>query len=243
MKIQHVEPGTTVAPDQFYIQVAAKGPYLVYGKPRLSQQFLVANREGVIWTYEEGAHYATDKEPTALCRCGASANKPYCDGAHVHADWDPTLTAPNERILDNVEQFEGPTLVLTDNKTFCAFARFCDAGDRAWNLVGESDDPKARELTIREANLCPGARLSAWDLSLKEPFEPHYEPSLGLIEDPQMKCSGPLWVRGGIPIRTDEFTYEVRNRVALCRCGQSANKPYCDGTHTSMHFHDHLPPK
>ena len=32
------------------------------------------------------------------------------------------------------------------------------------------------------------------------------------------------------------FDYEVRNRMTLCRCGESQNKPLCDGTHASMKF-------
>ena len=39
----------------------------------------------------------------------------------------------------------------------------------------------------------------------------------------------------------DGTEYEQRNRVTLCRCGASANKPYCDGTHVTVHFQDHLP--
>jgi CDGSH-type Zn-finger protein len=40
-------------------------------------------------------------------------------------------------------------------------------------------------------------------------------------------------VRGGIPIESaNGKTYAVRNRVTLCRCGQSANKPLCDGSHS-----------
>ena len=39
---------------------------------------------------------------------------------------------------------------------------------------------------------------------------------------------------GGIPIHgADGQAYEVRNRVTLCRCGRSANKPYCDGAHAA----------
>ena len=54
--------------------------------------------------------------------------------------------------------------------------------------------------------------------------------------------SGPIWVKGGIRIEgADGKSYEIRNRVTLCRCGQSSNKPFCDGTHASMHFHDGLP--
>jgi CDGSH-type Zn-finger protein len=48
---------------------------------------------------------------------------------------------------------------------------------------------------------------------------------------------GPLSVLGGIPVETvDGFTYEVRNRQLLCRCGASANKPFCDGSHQRVKF-------
>ena len=63
------------------------------------------------------------------------------------------------------------------------------------------------------------------------PIEPGFEPSIATVPD------GPLWVRGGISITTqDGYTYEVRNRVTLCRCGQSKNKPFCDGTHADIGF-------
>jgi hypothetical protein len=57
-------------------------------------------------------------------------------------------------------------------------------------------------------------------------------PSLGLIEDTARHVSGPIWVRGGVPVvSADGQPYEIRNRVALCRCGRSANKPFCNGSH------------
>ena len=63
-------------------------------------------------------------------------------------------------------------------------------------------------------------------------LEPEFEPSIGLVEDIQAGKMGPLWVRGGIPVESaDGFTYEIRNRVTLCRCGKSSNKPFCDGKH------------
>jgi hypothetical protein len=50
---------------------------------------------------------------------------------------------------------------------------------------------------------------------------------------------GPLWVTGGIPVTTaDGSTIETRNRVTLCRCGASANKPLCDGSHKAAGFRD-----
>jgi hypothetical protein len=62
---------------------------------------------------------------------------------------------------------------------------------------------------------------------------------IGLIEDPEQQCSGPLWMQGGIPIvAADGFEYEVCNRVALDRCGASKNKPFCDGTHAATKSRD-----
>ncbi len=79
----------------------------------------------------------------------------------------------------------------------------------------------------------------AWDRETKEPLEPHFERSIGIVEDPAEGVAGPLWVRGGIPVvAADGEPYEVRNRVTLCRCGASKNKPFCDASHASIGFTD-----
>lgn len=241
-KTRHIEPGTPPVDEKFKIIVDTKGPYLVYGHPPLKQQFFVLNREHIPWDYRDGQEYATATEPTALCRCGYSKNHPYCDGAHRTAQWDPELTADNIPLLENAEVFDGPELQVADNEKYCAFARFCDAGGQVWNLVEQSDHPEARDLAIHDTIKCPAGRLKAWD-KLEETFiEPELEPSLGLLEDPQERCSGPIWVKGGIPIdSSDGEKYELRNRVTLCRCGMSCNKPFCDGSHSGTRFRDGLP--
>ena len=62
-----------------------------------------------------------------------------------------------------------------------------------------------------------------------------------MVEDPALGCSGPLWVRGGVRIESENGApYEARNRVTLCRCGESVNKPFCNGSHASMRFRDGL---
>lgn len=66
-------------------------------------------------------------------------------------------------------------------------------------------------------------------------------PSIGVVEDPSMRCSGPLWVRGGITVEShDGKRYEKRNGVTLCRCGASESKPFCNGAHASIKFNDGL---
>ena len=93
-----------------------------------------------------------------------------------------------------------------------------------------TDDPEVRKIVEFEAAHCPAGRLVVWDKKTGQPIEPHFTPSLGLIEDTAKEVSGPIWARGGIQvISADGKTYEIRNRVTLCRCGQSNNKPFCDG--------------
>jgi hypothetical protein len=87
--------------------------------------------------------------------------------------------------------------------------------------------------------MCPAGRLVAWDRETNVALEPTFEPSIGLVEDPSRGLAGPLWVRGGIPIvSADGEDYEIRNRVTLCRCGASGNKPFCDGNHVKIGFTD-----
>ena len=70
------------------------------------------------------------------------------------------------------------------------------------------------------------------DLESGKTIEPELEPSIVVIEYPPRGEHGPLWVRGGIPVvSADGKPYHIRNRLTLCRCGRSENKPFCDGSH------------
>ena len=49
-------------------------------------------------------------------------------------------------------------------------------------------------------------------------------------------------MRGGIPlVGADGHEYERRNRYALCRCGSSTDKPFCDAKHVIWEFNDGSP--
>ncbi|HTQ51959.1 MAG TPA: CDGSH iron-sulfur domain-containing protein [Candidatus Acidoferrales bacterium] len=212
------------------IEVTRDGPYLVSGQLPLSEQWIVTNAEGDSLDYREGKRFPVEAQ-YALCRCGHSANKPFCDGTHAKVRFDGTETAGPEPYLQQAETIEGPTMRLTDQENLCAFARFCDPKGRVWNLVLQ-ENPEAQRLVKHEAGHCPAGRLVAWDKKTGQPIEPKFEPSLGLIEDTEKKVSGPIWVRGGIPVvSADGKTYEIRNRLTLCRCGKSDNKPFCNGAH------------
>ncbi len=220
------------------VTIVENGPYLVGGDVPLANQHIVTNHEGESLEWREGEALTHPKE-YALCRCGRSANKPFCDGTHTKVAFDGTETASRAPYRTQAGRIEGPTMVLDDAEDLCAFARFCDPKGRVWNLVERTDEPSARKLVEHEAGHCPGGRLVARDRATGEAFEPHLEPSIGLVQDTARRISGPIWVRGGIPVvGADGVEYEVRNRVTLCRCGASSNKPFCDGTHASIGFKD-----
>lgn len=232
------------------IIVTKNGPYIVYGNVPLSIQTITPNDEGFSWDWVEGKIFeAPSKEggqqkgqqEYALCRCGQSQNKPFCDGTHAKIGFEGKETATRRPYARQAERYDGPTMVLSDAENLCAFARFCDPAGKIWNLIEQTDDPTARELVIREANHCPAGRLVVQDKKTGKEVEHKLPPSIGVVEDPVLGCSGPLWVRGGIPIESqDGKRYEVRNRVTLCRCGASSNMPFCNGSHASIKFKDGL---
>jgi len=215
----------------FRIKVSKNGPYIVSGGIRLAEQIVITNSEGDPCEWREGNKYQP-QENYALCRCGQSKNKPFCDGTHVRVNFDGAETASREPYLKQAEEIDGPALKLTDAESLCASARFCHRAGGTWNLTMQSDNPNARKIAIEEAGDCPAGRLVVWDKKTRKAVEPVFEQSIGLVEDPQAGVSGPIWVRGGIPVESAEGNiYEIRNRVTLCRCGKSSNKPFCDSSH------------
>jgi CDGSH-type Zn-finger protein len=178
-------------------------------------------------------------EQYALCRCGASRNAPFCDGGHAAARFDGTETASRapyrERLTDAVP---GETMNLLDDGR-CAFARFChtERGD-VWTLTQRDGDPQNRESAIQAAKDCPAGRLVMTDKD-GNPLEETFEPEIVILQDPEKKVSSGIYVKGPVEIEAADGTlYEVRNRVMLCRCGKSQNKPFCNASHVPVKFND-----
>jgi CDGSH-type Zn-finger protein len=220
------------------IMITKDGPYLVYGGLPIDKQIIGIGKEDEPekWVQGKRVQYG---ETCALCRCGESGNKPFCDGTHGKVKFKGTETASKKTHDKQAQIMNGPTLKLEDASALCAGARFCHRGGGTWELTHHSDDPKSRELAIEEACDCPSGRLIEYDKKSGEAFEKKMKPSICLVEDPQYKVSGPIWLKGNIPVESSDGTiYEVRNRQTLCRCGKSQNKPFCDGSHIEEGFSD-----
>jgi CDGSH-type Zn-finger protein len=215
------------------ITISKNGPYLVSGSVPLAFQTIGVNKGGESTEWIEGDALPASAQ-YALCRCGQSKTKPFCDGTHAKIGFDGTETASHDPIMEQAQLLDGPTMQLADAEVLCAFARFCDPHGKVWNQVRSTDDSKERAQFIQQVGNCPSGRLIALDKEKGKPVEQELPQSIGVVEDPAQKCSGPLWVRGGISlIGADAQAYEVRNRMTLCRCGRSENKPFCNGAHAA----------
>ena len=221
--------------DSKRIVIANDGPYLVRGHVPLVRKAQVVSEYGEPLTWRNEGSLEVPGE-YALCRCGQSGDKPFCDGTHRRVGFDGTEGADTAPTADRQSAFRGGTrLIVKKDPTLCMDSGFCGlrkAGIAQY--VAASGDTQARSLAMAMVERCPSGALTYHI----EAGEPDIEPDLPQqIADTTEITSdgpiaGPLWVTGGIPIvRSDGQPFETRNRVTLCNCGLSDSKPLCDGTH------------
>ncbi len=223
---------------QMSISVRPHGPYIVKGGVPVVRKWIIQSErnESLAWSkegrLETGSTYA-------LCRCGGSARKPFCDGSHARIGFDGTETADTAPSAERqVVQEEGPLRVKRD-RSLCSAAAFCvNRFGKLPQLLPDAEDVRVRSQVIAIIEHCPSGSLCC-EIRTKDAtgadvfvlVEPDLPQAIAVT------ARGPLWVTGGIPIeRADGRPMEMRNRVALCRCGQSQNKPFCDGSHVEIDF-------
>jgi CDGSH-type Zn-finger protein len=230
------------------IRALPNGPYLVEDDLRIVWKVPVtsAGGEPIAWrTLTEIAH----STPCVLCRCGGSANKPFCDGTHARKGFDGTDTADDRTRADRAKAYEGDGMVMYDDRSICTHAGFCGtAVTNVWKMIKATGDTNVRIQVAGMVERCPSGALSyaltadAEDAGGGKDTPVDIEPDLPA--QIAVTPDGPLWVTGGVPIEASSgHRLEVRNRVTLCRCGESANKPLCDGSHKDIGFvHGPTPP-
>jgi CDGSH-type Zn-finger protein len=213
------------------IEIQANGPYVVHGDVPLNEMAPVHTFNGEPVAWHDLGEVPSDDQPVYLCRCGHSASKPFCDDSHLRVGFDGTETADRGPFADRAEVEEHDGHAFADDGSLCVSAGFCGTRTTSvWNLLEESNDPAALDRMREMIWNCPSGRLALLAAN-GATTEPDLPQSIAVTP------GGPLWVRGGIPvIGADGQSWETRNRVTLCRCGQSSNRPFCDRTHASLHF-------
>jgi CDGSH-type Zn-finger protein len=178
----------------------------------------------------------------ALCRCGASKNKPFCDGTHgiirfSNNDTDVTETA--HIVKDKRKTYAGKKIIIHDNRKICSHAAECvnnlpsvfkfDA--RPWI------DPEAATLEelINTIRKCPSGALSYSIDGVEYKDQNERKPMVTVSKD------GPYIITGGVELIGDNLQFgdgASKEHYTLCRCGASRNKPFCDGMHRVINFKD-----
>lgn len=128
-------------------------------------------------------------------------------------------------------------VTIYDDRKRCAHAGLCTDGLPEVFKLGQEPwiEPKgaAGAAVAEVVPRCPSGALAyalPADTDLQEEAA---EPGVSAVPN------GPYRVAGAVPvIAADGIPYEVRARQTLCRCGQSKNKPFCDGSHWHAGFRD-----
>jgi CDGSH-type Zn-finger protein/nucleotide-binding universal stress UspA family protein len=218
-----------VEKDRVEIEVTPDGPYEVTGDLPITPKRMVRSADAEPLTWATEGRLSHDS-PTFLCRCGHSEDKPFCDGHHLTVGFDGTETASTEAFMEQSKTYEGTGITVHRVGPICEHASFCANKVTDWyQMLPDTGDTNIRGQVIGMIEHCPsGALVSEIDGEVIEPDIPR---AISPVED------GPYWVTGNVTIvRSDGIPLETRNRVTLCRCGASKNKPLCDGTHAKIGF-------
>ncbi|MDW0141984.1 MAG: CDGSH iron-sulfur domain-containing protein [Nitrososphaeraceae archaeon] len=183
----------------------------------------------------------------ALCRCGASKNKPFCDGTHnvigfssANRTLDENDDTKKTAIKDQRRNYPGKEITVHDNRKICSHAAECvnnlssvfKLGSRPWI---NPDASKMNDI-IDVVRRCPSGALS-YSIDGVEYRDPEEQrnPIVTVLKN------GPYHITGGIELIGENIQFgegASKEHYTLCRCGASENKPFCDGAHKSSKFND-----
>jgi len=170
----------------------------------------------------------------ALCRCGESKNKPFCDGTHgTNAFKDRNTADPGK---NRRRAYAGKRITIFDNRGICSHAGFCTDELKAVFRMHEEPwiDPDGAgvEEIVAAIAKCPSGALS-YAIEGVEAEPPRRAPTVTVTDN------GPYAVTGGVELMGIPFADGASTEhYTLCRCGASKNKPFCDGSHWDANFRD-----
>ena len=177
----------------------------------------------------------------SLCRCGASKNKPFCDGTHgtIGFSSENKDNASEQTIKDKRKNYVGKRITIHDNRKICSHAAECVNNlQSVFNLNARpwiNPDAAKIEEIINTVRKCPSGALS-YSLDRVEYRDQNERKPLVMVSK-----DGPYLITGGIDLIGDNIQFaegSSKEHYTLCRCGASNNKPFCDGMHRTINFKD-----
>lgn len=183
----------------------------------------------------------------ALCRCGASKNKPFCDGTHSIIGFSTdnkvgestsSNSVETKIIKDKRKDYLGRRITVHDNRRICSHAAECinnlpsvfKLNSRPWI------DPDASEVNkiVDTIGKCPSGALSYSIDGIEYRDQNDRNPMVTVSRD------GPYVVTGAVELigNNIQFGDGSKEHYTLCRCGASNIKPFCDGMHKVINFKD-----
>ena len=216
------------------------GPYYLLNDMRPKKVENLVNSEGKQFSTTIGI---------ALCRCGASKNKPFCDGTHATIGFlSENKASENDGIeqknvvKDKRKNYVGKKITVHDNRRICSHAAECvnnlpsvfKLNARPWI---DADGANLQDI-INTIKKCPSGALSYSIDGHEHRDQNERAPMVTVSRD------GPYIMTGGINLILDDTNDTQfgdggsKEHYTLCRCGASKNKPFCDGMHKLVDFHD-----
>jgi CDGSH-type Zn-finger protein/ferredoxin len=180
----------------------------------------------------------------SLCRCGASKNKPFCDGTHgtigFSSENKEDVNDNHHTVKDKRKSYVGKRITIHDNRRICSHAAECvnnlpsvfKLNARPWI---SPDAAETEEEIINAIKKCPSGALSYSVDGIEYRDQNERKPVITVSK------GGPYLVTGGIELIGDNIEWaegSSKEHYTLCRCGASNNKPFCDGMHRVINFKD-----
>jgi CDGSH-type Zn-finger protein len=209
-------------------QIGKEKPFVVFTR---YSPYMVVGLEN----FKDAKGKSLTLEPvTSLCRCGKSETKPYCDGTHAKIGFAGVKKA--DRVPDRVKSYTGRDIVIHDNRGVCGHDGACvrnlplvfNTEKRPW----VNPDGASVKAIIETIEKCPSGALS-YSIGSRRYQDLDRGPCIRAAK------KGPLELTGFIAILDDLGSVpESKEHCTLCRCGESSNRPFCDGTHRDIDFDD-----
>jgi CDGSH-type Zn-finger protein/uncharacterized Fe-S cluster protein YjdI len=182
-------------------------------KPSLNGPLLVTNLERFIGLEGQPLHTSPEM---ALCRCGASKNKPFCDGSHARTGFSAPSMPTTRTDTGPVARLPGTEITVHFNRLQCSASEQCHKnlstvfrpGERPWIQADRDKVERVIEIVTR----CPSG-------ALRYTRNGELGPKRNDLPGIRIRKNGPYEVEGNIPVRTDHGSDGACTITMLCRCG------------------------